>query len=164
MHRLLASCFLGLALSAPAIAAPDLPGDREALKGAEQGRLLWDVTEADAIRLSNWLTVILDTYEGLERHGLKAHMVLVFRAGSVRMLLEDLDRVPLEQMGMVEEVHTKLRELKQLPRVRMEVCNLALRRQGLEGAPLVPQVKVVTNAFIAIAGYNERGYARVPVR
>lgn len=165
MHRFLALWLFGLALalSAPAPAQTGLPGDKEALKGVDQGRLLWDVTESDALRLSNWLTVILDTYEGLERHGLKARMVLVFRGSSVTLLPGDLDRIPLEELGMIEEVHAKLRKLKALPRVRMEVCNLSLRRQGLDETPLIPQVKVVTNAFIAIAGYNERGYARVPV-
>ncbi|HKL77937.1 MAG TPA: hypothetical protein VJ985_06175 [Gammaproteobacteria bacterium] len=162
MPRILVLALLSLALVVPGAQAAK-PGDSDALQGVEQGRLLWDITQADAIKLGNWLTVIRDTYEGLERQGVTPHMVLVFRGQAVRLLAQEVDDVPFEQLGMIDEVHSLLAEIRSLPRVRLEACNLALRRQGMEDKPLVPGVKVVTNTFMAIAGYNEKGYARIPV-
>ena len=161
MLRTLVLALLASVLAAPVHAAQ--PGDSDALKGVKQARLLWDVTQSDAIKLSNWLTVIRDTYEGLERQGVKPRMVLVFRGSAVRLLAKEVDDVPFDQLGMIDEVHGLLAEIRALPRVRLEACNLALRRQGMETRPLVPGVEVVTNTFIAIAGYNEQGYARIPV-
>lgn len=165
MTRTLPFLLLALALAgaAPSTARAELPGDAEALAGVSKGRLLWDVREAGALRLSNWLTVILDTYEGLKRNEVRPHMVLVFRGKSVRLLARDLADVPFDELGMIEEVHAKLDELQRLPRVRLEACNLALRRQGMADKALVPGVKPVTNAFIAMAGYGAKGYTRVPV-
>ena len=159
----LALMFLVLAGSAPGAVRAQLPGDTEALTGVSDGRLMWDVTEAKALRLSNWLTVIQDTYEGLQRLGVRPHMVVVFRGRAVRLLAGELGDVPFDELGMIQEVHTKLAELRQLGGVRMEVCNLALRRQGMAERPLVPGVKRVTNAFIAMAGYGAKGYTRIPV-
>ena len=144
-------------------ARAELPGDIESLQGVSDGRLLWDVQEGQALRLSNWLTVIHDTYEGLKRLGVRPHMALVFRGKSVRLLARHIDDVPFDQLGMIEEVHAKLADLRRLPEVRLEACNLALRRQGMADKALVPGVKRVTNAFIAIAGYGAKGYTRVTV-
>jgi len=165
MTRTLSLALLALALmgAAPTAVRAELPGDAEALAEVSDGRLLWDVQEAKALRLSNWLTVILDTYEGLKRNGVRPHMVLVFRGKAVRLLARDLSDVPFDEVGMIEEVHSKLDELRRLPRVRLEACNLALRRQGMADRPLVAGVKRVTNAFIAVAGYGAQGYTRVPV-
>ncbi|MFB6261893.1 MAG: hypothetical protein ABEJ96_00905, partial [Thiohalorhabdaceae bacterium] len=110
-----------------------------------------------------WLTVMLDTYQGLKRLDVRPHMVLVFRGEAVRLLARDLEEVPFEAMGMIQEVHGKLDRLRQLPRVRLEACNLALRRQGMADQPLIPGAKKVTNAFIAMAGYGAKGYTRIPV-
>lgn len=165
MPRILSlALLLSLLTGAPAApASPGLPGDTEALAEVSDGRLLWDVSESDAMRLSNWLTVILDTYEGLKRLDVRPHMVLVFRGEAVRLLARDLEEVPFEAMGMIQEVHGKLDRLRQLPRVRLEACNLALRRQGMADQPLIPGAKKVTNAFIAMAGYGAKGYTRIPV-
>lgn len=165
MPRILSLVLFGLLLAGPAVspAAPELPGDAEALAGVSDGRLMWDISESRAIRLSNWLTVILDTYEGLQRLDVRPHMVLVFRGKAVRLLARDLADVPFEAMGLIQEIQTKLDKLQHLPRVRLEACNLALRRQGMADKALVPGVKRVTNAFIAMAGYGAQGYTRVPV-
>lgn len=165
MPRTLSLALFLLLLTGPAVApaSPELPGDTEALAEVSDGRLMWDVSQSDAMRLSNWLTVILDTYEGLQRLEVRPHMVLVFRGKAVRLLARDLADVPFEAMGMIQEVHNKLDRLRQLPRLRLEACNLALRRQGMTDKPLVPGVKTVTNAFIAMAGYGAKGYTRVPV-
>lgn len=165
MTRKLPLALLALLLlgALPAPASAELPGDAEALAGVSDGRLLWDVQASSSLRLSNWLTVIQDTYEGLERNGVRPHMVLVFRGKAVRLLARDLAEVPFDELGMIEEVHAKLAELRGLPEMRLEACNLALRRQGMADTPLLPGVKKVTNAFIAMAGYGARGYTRVPV-
>jgi intracellular sulfur oxidation DsrE/DsrF family protein len=165
MIRTLPLALLTLLLTAAIVPAAkaELPGDTEALAGVSDGRLLWDVSEPRALRLSNWLTVILDTYEGLQRLGVRPHMVLVFRGKAVRLLARDLDDVPFEELGMIEEVQAKLAELRRLDHVRLEACSLALRRQGMAGRPLLPGVEQVTNAFIAMAGYGARGYTRIPV-
>lgn len=166
MPRTLVLALLGLLLAGPLLHSgvrAAKPGDVEALQGVEQARLLWDVTQSDAIKLSNWLTVIRDTYAGLARQDVSPRMVLVFRGSAVNLLARDMDDVPFDQIGMIQEVHDLLAEIRALPRVRIEACNLALRRQGMEETALVPGVKVVTNTFMAIAGYNEKGYARIPV-
>ncbi|HKJ72083.1 MAG TPA: hypothetical protein VKA55_10060 [Gammaproteobacteria bacterium] len=165
MTRILPIALLALLLGglAAAPARAELPGDAEALAGVSDGRIMWDVTEPRALRLSNWLTMVQDTYEGLKRLGVRPHMVLIFRGQAVRLLAREVDDVPFEDLGLIDEVHAKLAELRRLPRVRLEVCDIALRRQGMEDTPLVAGVKPVTNGFIAMAGYGAKGYTRVPV-
>ncbi|MEF8793297.1 hypothetical protein [Thiohalorhabdus sp.] len=71
--------------------------------------------------------------------------------------------MPFEAVGLSQEVRNKLDRLQKLPRVRLQACNLALRRQGRADKPLLPGIEKVTNDFIAMAGYGAQSYTRIPV-
>ena len=164
MVRMLSRFALLLALAgvAPAPQAAQ-PGDADALQGVEEVRLLWDIQLADTLKLDNWLTVMRDTHEALQRQGREPRMVLIFRGAAVELLSRSLDHVPIEEMGMIQDVHRHLRALDAMEHVKLRACNLALRRYGMADATLVPGVKPVTNSFLAIAGYTRQGYTRIPV-
>ena len=144
-------------------AAAEEPGDRAALKGVEKTRIFWDVGVADAIALSNRLDVIRDTYQALKRQGVKPRMAVGFRGQAVELLVTDLDAVPFDALGSVDSLHQQMRELKRLAGVDFYACHLAMRRHGVAKAQLMEGVQVVTNIFVAVAGFHEQGYTRIPM-
>ena len=152
-----------LLLAVGGVAQAEQPGDAHALKGVSQARILWDIQLTDTLKLDNWLTVIRDTHEALAREGVEPRMVLIFRGEAVELLSRSLDHVPLEQMGMIQDVHRHLRALDNKAHVELRACHLALRRYGMADAKLVKGVEPVTNSFLAIAGYGRQGYTRIPV-
>jgi intracellular sulfur oxidation DsrE/DsrF family protein len=150
-----------LLLAAPA--AAEEPGDRFALQGVESTRIFWDIGVADAIALSNRLQVVRDTYQSLKRQGVQPRMAVGFRGQAVELLVTDLDAVPFEALGSVESLHQQMRELKRLAGVEFYACKLAMRRHGVQEPQLMDGVRVVTNIFIAVAGFHEQGYTRIPM-
>lgn len=150
------------ALGSTAYAEPQAD-DTAALQGVETGRIIWDVTQGDPALLAGRLNVVRQTYDDLKRQKVKPGMVFAFRGGAVRLLNRDMERFPFAQRNDVELVQQKLQALLELPGVRMEVCQIAMRRADMSATDLIPGMHQVGNTFLSLMGYGQKGYVTIPL-
>ena len=47
--------------------------------------------------------------------------------------------------------------------IKLEVCDFAVKANGMDPASILPEIKHVPNSWISLIGYQARGYSIVPV-
>jgi intracellular sulfur oxidation DsrE/DsrF family protein len=129
------------------------PDDREALKGLDTGKVIFDIRVSEPEKMIFNLGLIVETFEGLRKQGVKPVMIAAFRGPGVKLLTRE---------GSTEEIRDLLSELKKLG-VRMEVCGVATRVFKVDNANLLPEVILVGNGFASLIGYQNKGYAVIPI-
>jgi len=145
--------FLFFSLSGKGSALGDgAPNDREALSGLDTGKVVFDIRISDPEKLIFNLELIKETFEGMQRQGVKPVMIATFRGPGVKLL---------SRGGTTDEIRDLVAELKKKG-VRMEVCAVATRVFKVDNSALIPDVVLVGNVLISLIGYQNKGYALVP--
>jgi intracellular sulfur oxidation DsrE/DsrF family protein len=145
---------LAFSLSGKGLAWGDgAPGDREALNGLDTGKVIFDVRISDPEKLIFNLELIKETFEGMRRQGVKPVMIVAFRGPGVKLLSRE---------GTTEEIRELVAELKKKG-VRIEVCAVATRVFKVDNSALIPDILLVGNVLTSLIGYQNKGYALIPV-
>lgn len=137
--------------------------DQQALSGLTDTRTLFDINVSEASKLALYLEVIKMTHEDLVRQGRTADFVIAFRGASVRLITTedwsfgDDDRQSLHKSAEL------LDELQKLG-VKLEACAIAVNLFKVEPKSLLPGITMVGNTFVSLTGYQNRGYALVPIQ
>ena len=141
----------------------DKLSDSVALTGVEVGKIAWDVTQGNPAILNGRLDVIYETYQDMLRQDVEPRMLFTFRGGAVLLLQKNIDALALADQAETEQVQRQLAMLQALPGVRMEACQIAMRRADLEAKDLIPGVYAVGNTFLSLMGFGQRGYITIPI-
>lgn len=164
IHTRLQQLFLSLAAAAmlmqvPAATAAD---DRAALSGLSDGKIAFDIKDGEAKTLLTRLDIIDETRLSLIQQGVTPHFILSFRGPATRLVQTDQDKIKPEDREMAAKVAAKIKELSTARGVDgFEQCAVAARQQGTNPEKVLPQVRVVGNAFISLMAYQAKGYAYI---
>lgn len=140
-------------------AAPTKSIDKEeSLTGIKNAKVIFDLRIDDIDRLTFNLKLISETYRGIVALGIKPEMVVTFRGPGVKLLKENY----LAEEDSDDEIVDLLGELKGKG-VRLEVCAIALGSFKVEPSEVVSEVKVVSNVFHSLIGYQNKGYALIVI-
>ncbi|MDD2309392.1 MAG: DsrE family protein [Desulfuromonadaceae bacterium] len=137
----------------PLLHAAQKADDCEALAGLKSAKVIFDVRVPDLEKLVFNLRVINETLDGMVALGVKPKMIVAFRGPGVRLLTV---------AALDEEAFGLLRTLKKNG-VRFEACAVAMRIFKTDPAGLIPEVKLVTNGFYSLIGYQNKGYATIAI-
>jgi intracellular sulfur oxidation DsrE/DsrF family protein len=137
----------------PALYAAHKPEESKALSGLKSAKVIFDVRVPDLEKLVFNLRVINETFEGMVAKGVKPVMIVAFRGPGVRLLTA---------VALDEEARDLFRTLKKNG-VRFEACGVAMRIFKADPAGLIPEVKLVTNGFYSLIGYQNKGYATIAI-
>jgi len=129
------------------------PNDREALKGLDTGKVIFDVRIPDPEKLTFNLELIKETFEGMRGQGVKPVMIVTFRGPGVKLLTRG---------GSTEEIRDLVADLKKKG-VRIEVCAVATRVFKVDNSALIPDVVLVGNVLTSMIGHQNKGYAFIPL-
>jgi intracellular sulfur oxidation DsrE/DsrF family protein len=129
------------------------PNDREALNGLATGKVVFDIRISDPEKLIFNLELIKETFEGMQVQGVKPVMIAAFRGPGVKLLSRE---------GTTDEIRDLVAELKKKG-VRMEVCAVATRVFKVDHSTLIPDVVLVGNVLTSLIGYQNKGYALIPI-
>lgn len=151
---LIAVCLSFTCLTTTAFAAPD---DSVALGDLTEGKILFDINLGDGTKLPLYLSVIQQTYDGLEAQGVTPDFVIAFRGMAVTFITND---------SADEALETQIADLAGLPNIRLEACAIATNLFGVDNAEILADVNVVGNTFISAAGFGSstKGYATIPIQ
>lgn len=152
LRSLIVAMMLTVLLS-PALQAAPKPEVSEALSGLTAARVIFDVRVPDLEKLVFNLRLFDETFDGIEKQGVTADVIVAFRGPGVRLLTAS---------ALDEEALDLLRTLKKKG-VRFEVCAVAMRVFKADPAKLLPEVKLVPNGFYSLIGYQNKGYATIAI-
>ena len=164
LRRLLSLSVLMVSLfsSAPPCAESAPPADQAALAGLSAGKAVFDIRTKEAGRLLFTLKVIEETAESLKAQGVDPDFILSFRGGTVPLLTATPNTANDADLAMLSEVRERLGEYREKGMV-LEACNVAAGIFKINDSDLDPHLTLVGNSLISLIGYQNKGYALVPM-
>ena len=155
---LMAGMLVATTLAGPVLAADD----ETALSGLKSVKVAFDIKEGDGKGLLNRLNIIDETRQSLIKQGIKPEFILTFRGPATKLVQTDMDKVKPEDRAFAKQIAAKLEELSKAQGMQaFEQCAVAAREQGTRTEAVLPQVKVVGNAWISLMAYQAKGYAYI---
>ena len=145
------------------LAWAEKPNDADALAGIETGKVVWDVTLSNPSRLLFVMKVIDETYRDLVRQDVTPDMVFTFHGRVLKLLSSQPLELSLDEESALEELLALIQTMSEKPGIKMESCSIASRILGIDNSTIVPAVKPVGNTFVSLIGYQQKGYAFIPI-
>jgi len=155
---ILTLCLLLPTLSALAAA----PLNSAALEGLKTARVVFDVNVGSPQKLLLRLKLIEETAAGLSAEKVSPEVVVAFRGGATLFMTRGDSYLPSEDLPFREQIQAQVRRLKELG-FRLEQCAVAVRLLKIAPEDIIPEVPLVGNGYISMIGYQNRGYAFVPM-
>lgn len=155
---------LVLTVSNLASAAEAPLDDRAALTGLTETHAVFDITTENPKKLKFYLELIAESATSVQAQGVKPVFVLAFRGPATRYISSSRHQLDPEQTEAADQIAALLDRLAKLPNVTLEQCGVAARVMNVQRDTIHPTVKVVGNSWISLMGYQNRGYALIPVR
>jgi intracellular sulfur oxidation DsrE/DsrF family protein len=136
--------------------------DGTALSGLKSVKVAFDIKEGDGKGLLNRLNIIDETRQSLIKQGIQPEFILTFRGPATKLVQTDMDKVKPEDRAFAKQIAAKLDELSKAQGMQsFEQCAVAAREQGTKPEAVLPQIKVVGNAWISLTAYQAKGYAYI---
>src|SRR5262245_39402760 len=153
---------LGVAIGLASSSAPAWAADDNTVAGMKEAKIAFDITAGEPGRMLLILDTIEETREGFVRQGITPHFVLAFRGPASLLTQTDLSRFKPEEREAATKVAAKLKQLRGAPGIeRLDQCSIAMRGQRVDKAQISPDVTIVENGWITLAGYQAKGYAYI---
>lgn len=162
--RLLQAAGLAMAALAlaPTVVAENLH-NRAAIDGLESVKAVYDVRKSNPNALDMYLKAIITNVENLEKEGVQADLVMVFISHSVKFInTAPALETEADYGDALASIAKSVETLQELG-VRMEACNGATRAFDVDNDTLLPGIEPVRSGFISLMGYQNNGYALIPV-
>ena len=139
------------------------PHDSDALQDLNEGKVVWDVTIGNPIKLLLMLNVIEETYEDLIRQNVKPDMVFAFHGPVMNLITTRAPDLALDEEEAHEKVLELLADLSKKPGIKMESCSIAARLLSIDNDTIITEINPVGNTFVSLIGYQKQGYALIPI-
>jgi intracellular sulfur oxidation DsrE/DsrF family protein len=136
--------------------------DADALRGLKAVQIVADVNVGKPTLLLRRLELIDDTYTQLLDAGVTPTFVVAFRGGATKFVTRADGYVPAEHLAIKKEVQGWISQFAENGLV-LEQCAIAARGQKVKASDILSSIKVVQNGYISLIGYQNRGYALLPM-
>ena len=147
----------------PAVADRAHPDDKDALAGLREAKVIFDITTGDAKKLLSRLELIEETRDGMLKQGVKPRFVLAFRGPASLLVQKDQNRIKLEDLEVAAKIAQKIGAMSKDKDYTLEQCAVANRYLKIKNEDTIPELHVIGNSFISIAGYQNKGYSYIPI-
>lgn len=151
-----------VALFVPQTVFSESLGDIPALANLSELKVYFDVKADSAGKVEKRMQWIQDTYEQVTQQGLQASFVIGFRSRASFFVTKGDDYIDERESitkGKIEEWLLRFRKMGMV----IEQCRLSAELFEIDQEDFLPEVRVVKNGFVSISGYQNRGYAYVPM-
>ena len=133
--------------------------DARALASLAEAPVIHDVRTAEIKSLQFILKVIADTRNGLLEQNVTGDVIVSMRGPTVKLLVTG------SQVGTPEARAALAKRISTLSAqgVRLEACGYALDLFALDPQDLIDGVTPVGNSLLSLIGYQNKGYAYIPM-
>ena len=157
----LSICLVGSAMLPMPVRA-DMPDDKAALSDLKTVKVVFDLKDGDARAMLYRLNIIEETRQSLIKQGVKPEFILTFRGKATKLVQTDMLEIDPDDQVAAKKIAAKLAEMSRAPGVQgFDQCALAIRDQGTRADLVLPEIRVVGNAWISLMAYQARGYAYI---
>jgi len=129
---------------------------------AKEVKMAFDVTNGNPVVVTKTLETIDLTRKQLIEQGYTPRIVVTFRGDASYYTQDSLAAIKEADRAAALQVKSQMRALRAASGVEsFEQCNLPLEPRKLNPKALMSEVKLVPNGWIALANYQQRGYAYI---
>jgi len=143
--------------------AEEKPNDADSLKGLDSVKVVYDITQGDPKRLLGRLNLIEKTAKMIKDQGVKPEFVLAFRGPASFYASTYRDRIAPENHKVADDIKEKIGLMSKLEGVKFEQCSVATGFLKIKNTSIYSDIKVIGNSWISLSGYQNRGYAYIPI-
>lgn len=136
--------------------------NRDALEGLAEMKAVFDINQGNPDILKLRLELIEMTYQQLKKAGVSPHFILAFRGKASFFLTAGMKYIDIADRKVQKEIHALL-EMFSNRGIPLEQCAIAASLAGIDNEDFIPQIRVVTNGYISLMGYQNKGYAFIPM-
>lgn len=151
-----AALFAGDGFSAEA------PSKDDVVAALKEVTVYFDVNVGEPEKLAGRLQLIEKTHSDLIASGLTPRFIVGIRGKASNFFTKDDDRIAANDLPFKKKILARVAQF-QAAGIRLEQCRLAADMQGLHEADFLPQLELVSNGYVAMIGYQQQGYAYVPM-
>ena len=125
-------------------------------------KIAFDVTDGNPKALDVKLATIELTRKQIIERGDVPKIVVAFRGDASYYTQVDHSLIKEADRAEAPKIAARIRELRNANGIdSIEQCNIPLASRKLKSADLMPEVKLVPNGWIALVGYQQKGYAYI---
>ena len=151
-----------LLLGLPGFAGATSPDNSRSLAGLKAVGVIFDVNTGSPQKLLLRLKLIEETVASIAGDGVTPDVVVSFRGGATHFMTRGDKYLPAEDLPFKDQIQAQAKRLKELG-YRLEQCAVAVRLLKVDPQDIIPEVPLVGNGYISMIGYQNRGYAFVPM-
>ena len=161
-NRLIPHIFLLAVFLLPQTAAAQQGDTIRALATLSELKVYFDIKADSAAKLEKRLTWINDSYDQVQAKNIKATFVIGIRSKASLYLTQGDVYIDEEDLPTQKKIENWLKQLKKRG-IHIEQCGLSAELFDIDAGDFFSEVTVVENSYLSIAGYQNRGYAYVPM-
>jgi intracellular sulfur oxidation DsrE/DsrF family protein len=160
MKKILLACIV--VIMTVALSSAESLSDRMALNGLKEVKFVVDVNVGDPELLLLRMDLLDTTYSQLLDAGVTPTVVVAFRGKASRFITKNPKYLKPDQEKYRLEMKALIELFDELG-FTIEQCGIAAAAQNIDPKDFLPQVRVVQNSYISLIGYQNQGYALLPM-
>lgn len=145
------------------VEAASEPNDANSLQGLGNTKVVFDITQGNPKKLLGRLKLIEKTAEMMAAQGVKPDFVLAFRGPASFYASSDRQLIPLETHDVADQIAAQISKMNTNKGLQFEQCSVATGFLKIKNETVYPEIRVVGNSWISLAGYQNKGYAYIPI-
>lgn len=153
--------FLSVSLL-PQMASAQKQDDIRALENLSAIKAYFDIKADSAAKVEKRLLWINDIYEEMKQKGIKATFIIGIRSHASFYVTKGDEYIYEEDLSTTGKIEKWLKDFVKLG-VHVEQCGLSAKLYDIDPKDFFPEVTVVKNGYISMIGYQNKGYAYVPM-
>ena len=146
----------------PPVARADTLNDRVALAGLHVAKTIFLVSVRQPVAVEHLIRVIGLTERQLRAQKVTPRIIVVFIGPDVAFLTRNRRGIPYTDERAVANIQKEITGLARQG-IRFQACGVALHGMDVNPRTLIGPVAPVENGFISVIGYQEKGYALIPI-
>jgi hypothetical protein len=134
----------------------------KSLKGLKQVKIVCDMNVGEPELLLKRMELLDATYRQIAATGVKTTVIVAFRGKASLFITKGDGYVEAGEMAAKPEVKSWIERFKKSG-FTIEQCAIAADMLDIEVKDFLPQVTVVENGYVSLIGYQQQGYALLPM-
>lgn len=132
---------------------------------AQEYKAVFDCASSDPRYIMSRMLLIEKTKQQIEAAGERAVFAITMHSGCVKAASENADYLVKEdEVVFVRKTQEVLERLAKKEKVEVIACAIALAGNAIDREEVLPFIRISENSYIDTIGYQNRGYALMPLK
>ncbi len=145
------------------VQAESTPNDSNSLQGLSNVKVVFDITQGNPKKLLGRLKLIEKTAAMMIAQGVKPDFVLAFRGPASFYASSDRELISPETHDVADQIAAQISKMDTSKGLEFEQCSVATGHLKIKNESIYPEIRVVGNSWVSLAGYQNKGYAYIPI-